>query len=166
MPVLSRTKAMEEIQQREGSRARNPHSSSRSKPLGDVGRERDTWVRMMRRRQTRGYLMHNMSIRCCSAMLFSLLTLRCSAVKMLLFSRRYLPHSRLRSSMFSLAIPFASVEAVPPFGGMEKYSNSSRRTMMACFERRGFWLGAKSEEGDASMRCCCARRRPGDASVP
>ena len=110
--------------------------------------------------------MHNMSIRCCSAMLFSLLTLRCNAVNMLFFSRRYLPHSRLRSSMLSLAIPFASVDAFPPLGGMEKYSNSSRRTMMACFERRGFWLGAKSEEGEASMRCCCARKRPGAVSVP
>jgi hypothetical protein len=157
---------MEEIQQRKGSRARNPHSSSRSKLLRDVEREWNTWVRRMRRGQTRSYLMHNMSTRCCFAILFSLLTLRCSAVKMLLFSRRYLPHSRLRSSMFSLAIPFAFVEAVPPLGGMEKYSSSSRRTMITYFERRGFWLGAKSEEGDASMRCCCARRRPGAASVP
>jgi hypothetical protein len=162
---------MDEMQQRLGSGARNPHSSSRSKPLGERGGWGwgGTWVRMMRMTRcgrTRGYLMHNMSIRCCSAMLFSLLTLRCSAVKMLLFSRRYLPQSRLRFSMLSLAIPFASVVASPPFGGMEKYSSSSRRTMMACFERRGFWFGAKSEEGDMSIRCCCARYRPGDVSVP
>lgn len=84
------------------------------------------------------HLMQSISIRCCSAILFSLLTLRWSAVKMLRLWRRRFPHLRLISSRASFAMPLVFVDALPSLGGIEKYSSSSRRTMIACFERRGF----------------------------
>lgn len=164
MPVLSSTSAIEEIQHRDGSRARKPHSSSRSKPLmnnREIYIENIKWI-------FRTYLMHNMSIRCCSATLFSLCTFLCNAVKILRFSIKYLPDRRLISTKASLAIPCASVVAWPSFGGIEKYSSSSRSTMIACFVSRGFWevAGPKSDEGEPSIRCCWAAKRPGAAAVP
>ena len=75
---------------------------------------------------------------------------------MLRFSIRYPPQLRLTFIKGSFAIPLRSVAAAPSFGGMEKYSSSSLRTMMACFDRRGFCdvAGPKSDDGDPSNRCC------------
>lgn len=91
-------------------------------------------------------LMQSMSMRCCSARLFSLFTFLCNAVKMLFFSIKNIPHCLLISNKCSFANPFESVPTFPSFGAMEKYSSSSRRTMMACFERRGFWDCGLMEE--------------------
>ena len=83
--------------------------------------------------------MHNMSIRCCSATLFSLFTFLCSAVKIFLFSNSTCPHCLLISSKASFAIPEEFVEGLPSLGGIAKYSSSSRRTMIACLVRRGLF---------------------------
>jgi hypothetical protein len=130
-------------------------------------------------RNTRAtHLIHSMSMRCCSATLFSLFTFRCSAVKMLRFSMRYSPPSRLTASRPSFAMPFASVAAsVPVLGGMVKYSSSSRSTMIACLDKSGFCAGAGLKpsaallgepdgEDGASRRCCWKANRPGVVAVP
>lgn len=65
-------------------------------------------------------------------------------------------------------MPWGSVEALPSFGGIEKYSSSSRSTIMACLVKSGFWdvVGPKSGEGEPSKRCCWAANRPGEVAVP
>lgn len=111
------------------------------------------------------YLWHSMSIRCCSATLFSLFTFLCKAVNMVFFSNKFCPQLLFKSSMAWLAIPCASVASGPPRGGMAKYSNSSRRTIIACFERRGFWACAAAENselgGRVSNNCCWRLSNPG-----
>ena len=99
------------------------------------------------------HLMQSMSIRCCSAILFSLFTFLCNAVKMLFFPSKYSPHSRFISKSVSFAIPCSSVRAPLPGGGMAKYSSSSLNTMIACFARSGFALGANSPGEPDSARC-------------
>ncbi len=114
------------------------------------------------------HLIHSISIRCCSATLFSLFTFRCRAVKILRLSIKYCPHWNFKSTIGWLAIPFASVAAAPFFGGMAKYSSSSRRTMMACLEMSGFCDGGGPKSGEAgrSWRCCWAAKSPGELDVP
>lgn len=141
---------MEEMQHRDGSIARNPHESSRLNPL-----------------------MQSISIKCCSAILFSLFTFRCNAVKMLFLSSKCAPHWRLSERCFSSAIPASFVNPVTgsPFasaGGMTKYSSSSRSTMIACFVRRGLREPVKSFGIGllGSTRCACAWKGPGMSVVP
>lgn len=162
IPVFNSTSAIEEMQHREGSKARKPHSSSRSKPLKSRSAE------LHIEHGTHTDLIQSISIRCCSATLFSLCTFLCSAVKIFRFSMRYLPDRRLTSSKASVAIPCSFVVAFPSLGGIEKYSSSSRRTMMACFVSRGFceFPAPKSEDGEPSIRCCWAANRPDDVAVP
>lgn len=108
--------------------------------------------------------MQSMSMRCCSATLFSRLTFRCNAVKMLLRSSRECPQSTLSFSSALLGCPASFVlgtssppsapasttapSTMAPLGGIAKYSSSSRRTMMACLRKRGFcmldWLANES----------------------
>lgn len=164
IPVFNSTSAIEEIQHREGSKARKPHSSSRSKPLKRP-LDQPTASHCI---EIYTDLIQSISIRCCSATLFSLCTFLCRAVKMLRFSIRYLPDRRLTSSKASVAIPCSFVVALPSLGGMEKYSSSSRRTIMACFVSRGFCelVAPNSEDGDPSIKCCWAAKRPGAETVP
>ena len=90
-------------------------------------------------------------------------------MKILRFSIRYLPDRRLISTKASFAIPCSFVVALPSFGGIEKYSSSSLRTIMACFVSSGFCEVAgppKSDDGEPSIRCCWAANRPGCVAVP
>lgn len=114
IPVLSKTRAMLVIQQRFGSIERYPHSSSRSKPLYFIRtqnrvckHDQYTIDRAMCLLCT--HLMHSMSMRCCSAMLFSLLTFLCKAVNMLLRLSSCFPHSALICIRGGLALPCSSV---------------------------------------------------------
>lgn len=150
IPVFNKTSAMDDIQHLEGSIARKPHESSRSKPL-----------------------IHSMSIRCCSAMLFSLLTFRWSAVNMLVLSRSWMPDWRLSEMCFSSARPASFVNPFSgspsaPAGGITKYSSSSRSTMMACFVNKGFREPVKSLGFGllGSTRCAWAWKGPGESTVP
>lgn len=111
------------------------------------------------------HLMQSMSMRCCSATLFSRLTLRCNAVKMLLRSSNADPQSTLSLSKAWFGLPVSSVPATStlssapgvPLGGMAKYSSSSRRTMMACLRNSGFWRLAceGGVDSDRSRRGPC-----------
>jgi len=130
IPVFSSTKAMDEITFLLGSQALYPHTSSLSKPLyGELATGY---------RHPRAHLMHSMSIRCCSAILFSLLTFLCKAAKIVFLSASAFPQLFFNSLSSSLGIPvLISVLAISPGLVMEKYSSSSRRTMMACLVTRG-----------------------------
>ena len=86
-------------------------------------------------------LIQSISIKCCSATLFSLFTFLCSAVKMFFFSIKYSPDLLLISNISSFAVPFVSVAAPASLGGIEKYSNSSLSTIIACFDKRGLEPG-------------------------
>ena len=114
--------------------------------------------------------MQSMSIKCCSARLFSLFTFRWSAVNIFRLCSKYCPQLRLRSRSASLAMPRRSVASLPPLGGIEKYSSSSRSTMIACFVSSGFCAaeGPKSDVGEppSSSCCCAASSPPGAAGVP
>jgi hypothetical protein len=113
------------------------------------------------------HLMQSISMRCCSARLFSLFTFLWSAVKMDFLSASALPHCLFISRSSSLGIPVViSVRAKAPGTVMEKYSSSSRRTMMACLERRGFWDPSAPPSVGSSARDCCAWKRPGERGVP
>ena len=122
---------MDEMILREGSHARNPHTSSRWNPL---------CVSLLNiRSNIASHLMQSISIRCCSARLFSLFTFLCNAVKMLVRASNALPHCLFSSRSSSFGIPVVmSVLAIPPGFVIAKYSSSSRRTMMACLESKGF----------------------------
>ena len=116
--------------------------------------------------QTEAHLIQSISIRCCSAMLFSLLTFLCKAAKMVFFSAKAFPQLLFNSLNSSLGIPvLISVLAKSPGLVMEKYSNSSLKTMMACLVTSGFadWSPLGSL---ASGRDCWAWNRPGVFGVP
>lgn len=90
--------------------------------------------------------MHNMSIKCCSAKLPSLLTFRCNAVNTFFRSISARPHSRLIRNNSGLGWPDTFVMTLPARGcvvslavegGMAKYSSSSRKTMMGCLTIKG-----------------------------
>lgn len=147
MPVFKSTSAILLMQHRLGSIERKPQVSSRSKPLYI----KFNLCHIPKRRHA--HLMQSMSIKCCSAILFSLFTFLCNAVKMLFLPNKYSPHSRFISNKVSFAIPCSSVLAPLPAGGIAKYSSSSRSTMMACFARSGFALGANSPGEPDSARC-------------
>lgn len=125
------------------------------------------------------HLMHNISIRCCSARLFSLLTFRCNAAKIVRLSSSATPHARFNSLSSTFPIPFLSTPARAPGVVILKYSSSSRRTMMACLDSRGLACCCDSAElelwpaavpgpgpGMASMRFFWAWKRPGEVGVP
>ena len=84
------------------------------------------------------YLIHSISMRCCSARLFSLFTFLCNAVNINLRSAKAFPQLALsaRSSSFPWPV-LISVLASPPGWVILKYSSSSLSTMIACFDRRG-----------------------------
>ena len=104
------------------------------------------------------HLIHNISIKCCSAKLFSLFTFLCNAVKIVLFSSNAFPAALLIALNSSFGVPAIlsiSVRANPPGLVIEKYSNSSRRTMMACLTSKGLPSSAGREEGgETGTRCC------------
>jgi len=131
IPVFSSTKAMDEITFLLGSQALYPHTSSLSKPLyGELT--------AMIYTPPLAHLMHSMSIRCCSAILFSLLTFLCKAAKIVFLSANAFPQLFFNSLSSSLGIPvLISVLAISPGLVMEKYSSSSRKTIMACLVTRG-----------------------------
>jgi hypothetical protein len=108
--------------------------------------------------------MHNMSMRCCSATLFSLLTLRCSAVKICLLFNRPLPATLLLLISASFAFPSGSVLANPPVLGMTKYSSSSRRTITPCLSNNGFALES-SQLPDETILAWLVRK-PVEEEVP
>ena len=83
--------------------------------------------------------MQSMSIRCCSATLFSLFTFRWRAVNIFLFCSKCTPHFLFSSNSAPLAAPLVRPGAdLFASDGIEKYSNSSRSTMIACLDNRGF----------------------------
>lgn len=99
------------------------------------------------------HLIHNMSIKCCSATLFSLFTFLCNAVNILFLFNKLFPHSSFNLSRVSLGFPsslVAAISSISPvplivdvksdlfFGGIAKYSSSSLRTIIACLRKRGF----------------------------
>ena len=185
IPVLRRTRAIDDMMFRVGSHARKPHSSVRSKPLGQkVSAVPSTRTRLRRRRNIAeehmarsvtmelgttksSHLMQSISIKCCSAMLFSLFTFLCNAVKICLLSANASPQFlfRVRSSWFPKPV-WTSVLASEPGLVIEKYSSSSRRTMMACLHNKGFCEesvdGSDGEEG----MLCWAWKSPGEVGVP
>jgi hypothetical protein len=68
-----------------------------------------------------------------------LLTFLCNAVKIVFLSFNAIPHLLFKSINSSLGCPvLISVLAESPGLVMEKYSSSSRNTMMACLVTRGF----------------------------
>jgi hypothetical protein len=115
-------------------------------------------------------------MRCCSAKLFSLFTFRCSAAKIVRLSSNATPHARFNTRSSSLPIPFLSTLASAPGVVIEKYSSSSRSTMMACLVNKGFWADSGVDDGDreageAGLVCAstiffCAWKRPGVVGVP
>jgi hypothetical protein len=116
--------------------------------------------------QKEAHLMQSISIRCCSAILFSLLTFLCKAAKMVLFSANAFPQLLFKFINSSLGIPvLISVLARSPGLVIEKYSNSSLRTIIACLVTSGLadWSPLLSF---ASGRDCCAWNRPGVFGVP
>ena len=141
IPVFSNTKAMEEIQLLDGSNARKPQASSRLNPLS----RQPSIITSSSRSLFRTHLIHNMSIRCCSATLFSLFTFRCRAVKIFRFSTNTSPQALFTSSNGAFAFPASSVAGVSflraassTLGVIAKYSSSSRSTIIACLENNGF----------------------------
>jgi len=115
------------------------------------------------------YLMQSISIKCCSATLFSLLTFLWRAVKMLFLSNNAFPQSTFNFNKLLFGFPASSVPgnsplgapktggnpwAAFPFGGIAKYSSSSRSTMMACLRKSGFCMldWASGDVRDKSRR--------------
>ena len=160
MPVLSSTSAIDEMMFLAGSQDLKPQVSFRSNPLPSAANSYQGTLRI-------AHLIHSISMRCCSAMLFSLFTFRCNAVKMLVRSSSARPHCRLSSRNSSLASPLVmSVRASAPGVVMLKYSSSSRRTMMACLDSRGFCdVSVMLSLGFRGM-VDCAWKRPGWVGVP
>jgi hypothetical protein len=113
------------------------------------------------------HLIQSISIRCCSARLFSLFTFLCSAAKIILLSSKALPQAFFNTLNSSFGMPVVmSVLAKAPGFVIEKYSSSSLSTMMACFDNRGFCdvseVGSPGDEGIVD----CAWNRPGELAVP
>lgn len=78
-------------------------------------------------------------MRCRSAKFAELLTFLSRAAKIAFFSSKALPQFLFNTRKSSFAKPVVmSVRAAAPGLVMEKYSSSSRRTIMACLDRSGF----------------------------